>query len=476
MDLRCARRDSFGQIWVQFQNEVSWVSTKNCLPFGWPKRLFQHPRPHFYRGTAPWSKHQPMRETFEALRRQRIGHVGDSVEPGHIWGNDSLRTVGDWGNWQKFGRRDRLRSLRCLMHVRTYVFYMHFIGYSDVLFQIRSNMKRWESPLPATPVPSIIDVVERLQILVKFALTLDLGCWVFGRQNFRQDLWTFHPGEDDVPLNSKMYGKLLETAAKAGPSLSFSEAHVVVSFSMSIETDTAIICNYKESIYLIMVFDGGLPRDAICWIAATFRWHRHGQQVVQRMQGWELGAMDPERDDVWCIYGVLNWFAGTWMCLCIYTYKYSNVCWVAILCHSIQRKWFEHVQHVQFQAAGIKDDAVHFACMVEAHAKAAVCSTSHFPPASTADKGSSSRLSCHVVLEKLKLNLKTLQRCLSLLPVTLRTTLHAFSTMKNSKILLDAAPDWKILGKAGELEEAQKWLQRTWGWHGLTWHSVDLAL
>ena len=74
------------------------------------------------------------------------------------------------------------------MHVRTYVFYMHFIGYSDVLFQIRSNMKRWESPLPATPVPSIIDVVERLQILVKFALTLDLGCWVFGRQNFRQDL------------------------------------------------------------------------------------------------------------------------------------------------------------------------------------------------------------------------------------------------------------------------------------------------
>ena len=67
-----------------------------------------------------------------------------------------------------------------------------------------------------------------------------------------------------MPLNSKMYGKLLETAAKAGPSLSFSEAHVVVSFSMSIETDTAIICNYKESIYLIMVFDGGLPRDAIC--------------------------------------------------------------------------------------------------------------------------------------------------------------------------------------------------------------------
>ncbi len=163
-------------------------------------------------------------------------------------------------------------------------------------------------------------------------------------------------------------------------------------------------------------------------------------------------------------------------CAYVFTYKYSNVCWVAILCHSIQRKWFEHVQHVQFQAAGIKDDAVHFACMVEAHAKAAVCSTSHFPPASTADKGSSSRLSCHVVLEKLKLNLKTLQRCLSLLPVTLRTTLHAFSTMKNSKILLDAAPDWKILGKAGELEEAQKWLQRTWGWHGLTWHSVDLAL
>ena len=50
-------------------------------------------------------------------------------------------------------------------------------------------MKRWESPLPATPVPSIIDAVERLLDTVKYVkLTLDLGCWVFGRQNFRQNL------------------------------------------------------------------------------------------------------------------------------------------------------------------------------------------------------------------------------------------------------------------------------------------------
>ena len=122
-------------------------------------------------------------------------------------------------------------------------------------------MKRRESPLPPTPVPSTIDTVvansifrpgfseTKQSIMTSEIYRISKLC-----NNFTFGTCELNPGEDDVPLNSKMYGKLLETAAKAGPSLSFSEAHLITSFSMSIETDPAIIRNLN-----LIMFDGEMP-------------------------------------------------------------------------------------------------------------------------------------------------------------------------------------------------------------------------
>lgn len=128
-------------------------------------------------------------------------------------------------------------------------------------------MKRRESPLPPTPVPSTIDTVVANSIFrpgfseTKQSIMTSEIYRIYRISklcnNFTFGTCELNPGEDDVPLNSKMYGKLLETAAKAGPSLSFSEAHLITSFSMSIEsieTDPAIIRNLN-----LIMFDGEMP-------------------------------------------------------------------------------------------------------------------------------------------------------------------------------------------------------------------------
>lgn len=225
--------------------------------------------------------------------------------------------------------------------------FAHMCILSDTVFwrSIISDQEQHESPLPATPVPWTIDIYIQYDTVVANSIFqagfLETKQSIMTSEFYRISKlckkFTFgtcelNPGEDDVPLNSKMYGKLLETAAKAGPTLSFSEVHVIASFSISIETDTAIVRNLN-----LIMFDGEMP-PWIAWILycskcsrrnetmAAFRWHRHGQQMVQRMQGTVLGSShEPWKGyAAWqdstmlrCIFEVLNWFVNKCMCLCI---------------------------------------------------------------------------------------------------------------------------------------------------------------
>ena len=150
-----------------------------------------------------------------------------------------------------------------------------------------------------------------------------------------------------------------------------------------------------------------------------FKECKAGSWVMSSHDPWKGYAAWQDSIMLQCIFGVLNWFVNKCMCLCICVYL-CNVCWV----------WF-------YALPSKINDLNMFACAVPGCWNQRWCSTlclhgggscqghwlQHSPPSSIADKRSSSRLSWHV-LEKLKLNMKTLQLCLFLLPVALQLCMH----------------------------------------------------
>ena len=213
------------------------------------------------------------------------------------------------------------------MHVRAnmYMLYRILLGYSDVvLFQIRSNMKRWESPLPATPVPWTIDIYIQVCNTVKFANSI----FQAGFLETKQSIMT-----SEFYRISKLCKKFTFGTCEAKPRgrrCAFEQAKCMASCSRqqrkqdrplasqkftwlphlaSLDWNWHCNCKESKSRSCLMVRCHHLNRmnlcmvlHEICWIAMkwdhgqTFRWHRHGQQMVQRMQGWDLGAKDPERE------------------------------------------------------------------------------------------------------------------------------------------------------------------------------------
>lgn len=164
-------------------------------------------------------------------------------------------------------------------------------------------------------------------------------------------------------------------------------------------------------------------------------WQRSGDIVMankwfKECKALFLGqAMNPERDMLrdktpQCSDVSLRFLIGLSTNVCACVFVYSNVCWVPFYALP------SNVNDLNmFAVPGCWNQrwcstlCLHGGGSCQGHC------LQHFLPSCIADKGSSSSLSWHV-LEKLKLNLKTLQLCLFLLPVILQLCMHYFYSEK----------------------------------------------